>query len=131
VSVSPIIPFINEPELERILQAAAEAGATSAFSIVLRLPWEVNPLFQQWLDQHFPDRAARVMARVREMRGGKDYDARFGSRMRGEGVWAQLLHQRFSKAVARLGLNRARVELDLTQFKKPTMPRTDGQAELF
>jgi DNA repair photolyase len=131
VSVSPVIPFINEPELEKILEAAANAGATSAFSIVLRLPWEVNPIFQHWLQEHFPERADRVMARVREMRGGKDYDARFGSRMRGEGVWAQLLHQRFSKAVARLGLNRARVELDLTQFKKPTMPRTDGQAELF
>ena len=75
VSVSPIIPFINEPEIERILEAAAGAGASSAFGIVLRLPWEVNPLFQRWLDQHFPDRAARVMARIREMRGGKDYDA--------------------------------------------------------
>ncbi|HZT56730.1 MAG TPA: PA0069 family radical SAM protein [Burkholderiaceae bacterium] len=131
VSVSPIIPFINEPELERILEAAAEAGATSAFSIVLRLPWEVNPLFQQWLDDHFPQRAARVMARVREMRGGHDYDARFGARMKGEGVWAQLLDQRFRKAAARLGLNRQRVELDLTQFKRPSMPRADGQIDLF
>jgi DNA repair photolyase len=131
VSVSPVIPFINEPELERILEAAADAGATSAFSVVLRLPWEVNPLFQQWLDQHFPDRAARVMARVREMRGGKDYDARFGSRMRGEGVWAQLLSQRFHKAAARFGLNRQRVELDLTQFRKPLPARQDGQQDLF
>jgi DNA repair photolyase len=131
VSVSPIIPFINEPELERILEAAAAAGATSAFSVVLRLPWEVNPLFQQWLDQHFPERAARVMARVREMRGGRDYDASFGTRMRGEGVWAQLLRQRFQKAAARFGLNRQRVELDLTQFRKPLRPRTDGQADLF
>jgi len=131
VSVSPVIPFINEPELERILEAAAIAGATSAFSIVLRLPWEVNPLFQQWLDQHFPQRAARVMARVREMRGGKDYDARFGARMSGEGVWAQLLAQRFSKAVARLGLNRERVELDLTRFKPPRPERHDGQVDLF
>jgi DNA repair photolyase len=131
VSVSPIIPFINEPELERILEAAANAGATSAFSVVLRLPWEVNPLFQQWLDQHFPERAARVMARVREMRGGRDNDARFGSRMRGEGVWAQLLSQRFHKAAARLGLNRARVELDLTQFRRPRRPSRDGQIELF
>ena len=131
VSVSPIIPFINEPELERILETAASAGATSAFSVVLRLPWEVNPLFQQWLDQHFPERAARVMARVREMRGGKDYDARFGARMKGEGVWAQLLDQRFKKAVARLGLNRERVELDLTQFKRPLPPRVDGQQDLF
>jgi len=131
VSVSPVIPFINEPELERILEAAANAGATSAFSIVLRLPWEVNPLFQQWLDQHYPQRAARVMARVREMRGGKDYDARFGTRMRGEGVWAQLLAQRFSKTVARLGLNRERVELDLTRFKPPLPERHDGQVDLF
>ena len=131
VSVSPIIPFINEPELERILEAAAAAGATSAFSVVLRLPWEVNPLFQQWLDQHFPQRAARVMARVREMRGGRDYDARFGARMKGEGVWAQLLDQRFTKAVARLGLNRTRVELDLSQFRRPAKPRIDGQQDLF
>ncbi len=131
VSVSPIIPFINEPELERILEAAADAGATSAFSVVLRLPWEVNPLFQQWLAQHFPERAARVMARVREMRGGRDNDARFGSRMRGEGVWAQLLRQRFQKAAARLGLNRERVELDLTQFRKPRLPAVDGQGDLF
>jgi len=131
VSMSPVIPFINEPELERVLEAAAEAGATSAFSIVLRLPWEVNPLFQQWLDQHFPERAARVMARVREMRGGKDYDARFGTRMRGEGVWAQLLAQRFQKAAARFGLNRQRVELDLTRFRKPLPVRRDGQQDLF
>ena len=79
VSVSPIIPFINEPEIERILEAAAAAGASAAFGIVLRLPWEVNPLFQQWLAQHFPDRAGRVMARVREMRGGRDYDSAWGT----------------------------------------------------
>jgi DNA repair photolyase len=131
VSVSPVIPFINEPELERILEAAAQAGATSAFSVVLRLPWEVNPLFQQWLDQHFPERAARVMARVREMRGGRDYDAKFGTRMKGEGVWAQLLNQRFHKACARFGLNRQRFELDLTQFIRPRRAAKDGQTELF
>ena len=131
VSVSPIIPFINEPELERVLEAAANAGATSAFSIVLRLPWEVNPIFQHWLDEHYPDRAARVMARIREMRGGKDYDSRFGARMKGEGVWAQLLAQRFEKAVARLGLNRTRIELDLSRFQRPAVKRADGQAELF
>ena len=130
VSVSPVIPFINEPELEHILEAAAAAGARSAFSIVLRLPWEVNPLFQQWLQAHFPARAARVMARIREMRGGKDYDANWNTRMHGEGVWAQLLQQRFTKAVARLGLDRERTELDLTQFRPP---RVDGavQASLF
>jgi len=131
VSVSPVIPFINEPELERILEAAAQAGATSAFSIVLRLPWEVNPIFQQWLQAHFPDRAARVMARIHEMRGGKDYDSRFGTRMKGEGVWAQLLQQRFTKAAARLGLNRTRVELDLTQFRAPGLAPDDSQGKLF
>lgn len=141
VSVSPVIPFINEPELERILEAAAEAGAQSAFSIVLRLPWEVNPLFQQWLEQHFPERAARVMARIREMRGGKDYDASFGQRMKGTGVWAQLLRQRFDKACARLGLNKTRIELDLSLFRKPvaapaaaarrTRAADAGQGELF
>ncbi|MBI3367455.1 MAG: PA0069 family radical SAM protein [Burkholderiales bacterium] len=132
VSVSPIIPFINEPELERILEAARDVGARSAFSIVLRLPWEVNPLFQDWLAQHFPERAARVMARVREMRGGKDNDANFGSRMRGSGIWAQLLRQRFEKASVRLGLNRARIELDLSQFKRPALAGTPAaQGSLF
>ncbi|MBX3622612.1 MAG: PA0069 family radical SAM protein [Rhizobacter sp.] len=131
VSVSPVIPFINEPEVERILEAAAAAGASAAFSIVLRLPWEVNPLFQQWLEQHFPERAARVMARVREMRGGKDYDASFATRMTGEGVWAQLLRQRFTKACARLGLNKTRIALDLGQFRKPRIAPANGQGELF
>ncbi len=135
VSVSPMIPFINEPELEKLLAAAAEAGARSAFMTVLRLPWEVNPLFQQWLESHFPDRAARVMARVREMRGGRDYDARFGQRMRGEGVWSQLLGQRFDKACVRQGLNRERHELDLGQFVPPPPvvrdPAGPAQGRLF
>ncbi|KQU76026.1 radical SAM protein [Rhizobacter sp. Root16D2] len=131
VSISPVIPFINEPEIERIVEAAAEAGARSAFSIILRLPWEVNPLFQQWLDQHFPQRAARVMARIRDMRGGKDYDATFSKRMKGEGVWAELISQRFHKACARHGMNRVRTDLDLTQFRKPRLPPANGQQELF
>lgn len=129
VSVSPVIPFINEPELEHVLEAAAAAGATRAFSIVLRLPWEVSPLFQHWLQQHFPDRSARVMARVHEMRSGRDNDPRFGTRMTGQGIWAQLLRQRFEKACARLGLNRERFELDLSKFTPPvTAP---AQASLF
>ncbi|MEK8050599.1 PA0069 family radical SAM protein [Ideonella sp. DXS22W] len=126
VSVSPVIPFINEPELERVLEAAREAGATSAFSIVLRLPWEVNPLFQHWLQQHFPERAARVMARVREMRGGNDNSSQFGERMTGRGVWAQLLRQRFHKACARLGLNRERTPLDLSRFQAPDVASTEA-----
>jgi DNA repair photolyase len=129
VSVSPLIPFLNEPELEHILQAARDAGASRAFSIVLRLPWEVNPLFQQWLAQHVPDRAARIMARVREMRGGRDNDPNFHTRMTGQGVWAELLRQRFRKACDRLGLNRERVELDLARFRPPA--RMAGQASLF
>jgi DNA repair photolyase len=131
VSVSPIIPFINEPEIERVLEAASSAGATAAFGIVLRLPWEVNPLFQRWLDQHFPDRAARVMARVREMRGGKDYDASFGARMRGEGVWAQLIAQRLANARRRFGLDAERKALDRTQFVKPVPASASGQGDLF
>jgi len=127
VSVSPLIPFINEPELERVLEAARNAGATNAFSIVLRLPWEVNPIFQQWLQQHYPERAARVMARVREMRGGKDNDARFGTRMTGQGLWAQLVRQRYEKACERLGLNRQRHELDLTQFRPPQNDPAQGR----
>jgi DNA repair photolyase len=130
VSVSPLIPFLNEPELERILEAAAEAGARSAFSIPLRLPWEVNPLFQDWLQQHFADRAARVMARLREMRGGRDNDARFGTRMTGEGIWAGLMRQRLRKASERLGLGRERIVLDLSQFKPPG-PAASPQSELF
>ena len=128
VSVSPVIPFINEPELERILEAARDAGATSAFSIVIHLPWEVNPLFQHWLDTHFPDRAARVMARIRDMRGGADNVSRFGERMRGTGPWAELLRQRLHKACARLGLARQRGELDLGQFRRPAGLAPGGPA---
>ena len=131
ISVSPLIPFINEPELERVLEAGASAGATSGFSIVLRLPWEVNPLFQRWLDEHFPDRAARVMARVREMRGGKDYDAGFGQRMRGQGVWADLITQRLRKALARYGLDGGRQVLDTSQFQRPVRVDNPAQTSLF
>lgn len=131
VSVSPIIPFINEPELEQILAAAAQAGATSAFGVVLRLPREVNALFQQWLELHFPQRAGRVMARVREMHGGADYDARFGTRLTGKGVWASLLAQRFTKAAMRFGLVNERHALDATQFRRPLKIRGDGQQDLF
>jgi DNA repair photolyase len=126
VSVSPIIPFINEPELERILEAAHAAGASSAFSIPVRLPWEVNPLFQDWLQRHFPDRADRVMARIREMRGGKDNDPRFGTRFTGEGIWAQLLQARFQRAVTKLGLRNKRRPVQLALFNKPRKPSAQG-----
>jgi DNA repair photolyase len=128
VSVSPLIPFINEPELEHVIEQAAAAGATSAFAIVLRLPWEVSPLFQQWLQTHFPDRAARVMARMHDMRGGKDYDARFHERMKGQGVWGQLLAQRLEKVTRRLRLNEQRKPLDLSAFRRPAAQH-DGQPQ--
>jgi DNA repair photolyase len=109
---------VTEPDLERVMQACAEAGATSASYIVLRLPWEVAPLFKDWLAAHFPDRAERVMGRVRDMRGGKDYDADFAKRMKGEGLWADMLSQRFHKAARRLGLNaRQRGILDMSGFR--------------
>ncbi|CAN7293573.1 PA0069 family radical SAM protein [Massilia sp. LjRoot122] len=122
VSVAPIIPFVTEPEIERILEAAHDAGAIGAHYTVLRLPWEVNPLFQEWLQAHFPDRAQRVMNRIRDLRGGKDYDSEFGKRMQGEGVWADLIRQRFTKAVDRLGMGNIRGRfgrLDGSQFRKP------------
>jgi DNA repair photolyase len=122
ISVAPIIPFVTEPEIERILEAARDAGAVGAHYTVLRLPHEVNPLFQEWLQAHFPDRAQRVMNRIRDMRGGKDYDADFARRMHGEGVWADLIRQRFEKAAERLGLTELRGRfgrLDSSQFRRP------------
>ncbi len=128
VSVAPQIPFVNE-DMEQVLQAAAEAGARTAFYTVLRLPWELAPLFRQWLELHFPQRAARIMARIQEMRGGRDYGSDFASRMKGQGLWAELIRQRFTKACARLGLNRERVELDLSAFRPAS--RSAGQGQLF
>jgi len=119
VNVAPVIPFINEPEIERILETAAQAGAVQSHYTVLRLPWEVSPLFQQWLAAHFPDRAQRVMNRVREMRDGKDYDARFRTRMKGEGTWAALIRQRFDKASARFSLQRKLPPLRTDLFVAP------------
>ncbi len=104
VMVAPVIPFLNDHELEDILQAAAEAGAGSAGYVLLRLPLEVAELFRDWLADHYPDRAARVMNAVRASRGGKDYDARWGTRMRGSGVFADLIARRFEKAARQLGL---------------------------
>jgi DNA repair photolyase len=130
VSIAPVIPFVTEPDLERVLEACAQAGATSASYIVLRLPWEVAPLFKEWLAAHFPQRAERVMARIHDMRGGKDYDASFAHRMKGEGAWAQLLKQRFNNAVRRLGLNeRQRGILDVSQFRSPP-PREEPDPQL-
>lgn len=127
VSVSPQIPFINE-DMEQVLAAARDAGADRAFYQVVRLPWEVAPLFREWLQVHHPLRADRVMARIQDMRGGKDYDANFATRMRGQGIWADLIHQRFEKVCRRLGLNRERHTLDGSKFRPPGAA---GQLHLF
>jgi DNA repair photolyase len=119
VNLAPVIPFINEPEIEVLLEAAAAAGARFAHYAVVRLPWEVNPIFQEWLQTHFPDRMQRVLNRVRDMRGGKEYDARFGVRMKGEGLWADLIRQRFEKGLARYGLQRNGTSLRTDLFEPP------------
>ncbi|MCP3723840.1 PA0069 family radical SAM protein [Paraburkholderia sp. CNPSo 3272] len=132
VSIAPVIPFVTEPDMERVLEACAEAGATSASYIVLRLPWEVAPLFQDWLAAHFPQRAERVMSRVRDMRGGKDYESAFSQRMKGTGLWADLLKQRFHNAARRLGLNERRHGiLDMSAFVQSKAVREKPQLDLF
>ena len=127
VCVAPQIPFLTE-DMEQVLEAAWEAGARNAFYTVVRLPWEVAPLFKEWLEVHYPQRADRVMARIREMRGGRDYDADFATRMKGSGLWADLIRQRFEKATNRIGFGRQRVTLDLEAFRPPGR---SGQGSLF
>jgi DNA repair photolyase len=127
VSLAPQIPFLTD-DMEQVMEAAWDAGARSAFYHVIRLPWEVSPLFRQWLEVHYPQRADRVMARIHDMRGGKDYDSDFATRMKGSGPWAQLIAQRFEKAARRIGFNRERVVLDQTAFRRPGVP---GQGVLF
>lgn len=119
VMVSPLVPGLSDHELEPIMAAAAEAGAVGASYINLRLPQEVSPLFQDWLATHYPDRAAKVMARVREMHGGKDYDAEWGKRFRGSGLWANLMARRFKVALARFGLDQALPALRTDLFQVP------------
>jgi DNA repair photolyase len=128
VNVSPIIPAITEEWIERILEEVAARGVKRASWIMLRLPHEVAPLFREWLAQHFPERAAKVMSIVQQMRGGKDNDPGFHTRMKPQGVWADLVRTRFHKAKARLGMDGPRVELDCSQFMPP---ERDGQMRLF
>ncbi|AZT84317.1 PA0069 family radical SAM protein [Marinobacter sp. NP-4(2019)] len=105
ILAAPIIPFINDHELEAILEAASGAGAQRASWIMLRLPLELDELFQDWLHRHFPQRADHVMNRIRDLRGGKSYDARYGKRMTGTGPYAELIRQRFNKKSRSLGMN--------------------------
>ncbi len=128
VMASPMVPALTDPELEAILQAGAEAGATTASWIMLRLPREVSGLWQDWLAEHYPDRAARIMARLREMHGGKDYDARWGHRMRGEGHYADMVQMRFQLALKRFGLRSAGAPLRCDLFTPPARVRRGRDA---
>ncbi len=124
VMAAPMIPALNDHELEAILEAAAGAGARWAGYVLLRLPHEIKDLFREWLAEHYPDRAAHVMSVIQDMRGGRDYDSQFGSRMRGKGPYAELLSHRFRLACRRLNLNSGRREpLDTALFQPPGIAR--------
>ncbi len=119
VMIGPVIPGLNDAEIERILDSAAAAGAKEAGYVILRLPLEVSSIFKDWLLQHYPDRYRHVMSLVRSMRGGKDYDAEFGKRMKGAGPYAWQIGRRFELAAKRLGLNTQRLKLRTDLFVPP------------
>jgi DNA repair photolyase len=129
VMTAPIVPAINDSEIEKLLEEAHKAGAREAGYVILRLPLEIKDLFREWLADRFPDRAAKVMSLVRQMRGGLDYDPGWGARQKGTGPYAQLIAHRFQSACRRLGLNTLRFELDSSQFRRP--PKTGDQQDLF
>ncbi len=122
VMVAPIVPGLTDPEIERILSAAKDAGATQAGYVMLRLPLELKELFREWLAAEFPDRANRVIALLRSMHGGQDYIAEFGHRQKGSGPYAKQIGQRFRLAVRRLGLDQRREPLRTDLFKRPVLP---------
>jgi DNA repair photolyase len=125
VMVAPVIPAITDHEMEGILAAAREAGASAASYVLLRLPYEVKILFREWLAEHYPDRAKHVMSLINQSRGGKDYDSQFGVRMRGTGPYAELLRTRFELASRKLGFDVARSRHDLaTDLFRPPLPAT-------
>ena len=120
--VAPVIPALNDHEIEVILEACAQAGVRRAAYVLLRLPYEIKDLFREWLAEHYPQRAAHVMSLIRDMRGGRDNDPSFGTRMRGTGPYAELLRNRFHIACRRLGINGGpRLELDTTRFTPPVL----------
>ena len=129
VLLAPVIPVLTDPEMDAILHAVKDAGATSAGYILLRLPREVSELFQQWLKVHYPLKAEHVMARVRDTRAGKDYDSRFGTRMRGTGAFAEVIARRFELACKRLELRPREYSLNTTAFHVPE--RSGDQLDLF
>ena len=116
---APAIPALNDHEMEAVLAAAKEAGARSAGYVLLRLPLEIKDLFREWLEANEPGRARHVMALIRQMRGGKDYDSQWGSRMRGTGPYAQMMARRFHMAVKKLGLNQPSRPLSINSFRRP------------
>jgi DNA repair photolyase len=123
VAIAPVIPGITDHEVEHIVEAAAEAGAEGAFFLPVRLPYEVAPLFRAWLDEHFPDRADKVMNIIRSMRSGKDNDPNWFTRMTGSGPWAELLRIRFEIAARKHGLNRDKRKLRTDLFVPPQGPQ--------
>lgn len=127
VSLSPIVPQITDHEMEHILERAAAAGAQAAYYIPIRLPHEVAPLFRAWLEEHYPDRAAKVMSTIQSMRGGKDNDPNFYTRFRAQGPWGELLRTRFIIACRRFGLNGEKLHLRTDLFRPPA----GAQGELF
>ena len=129
VMFAPVIPGLNDHELEAVVERAVAAGATSVGSVFLRLPLEIKDLFEEWLAAERPDRAARVMSLIRQSRAGKAYQSEFGKRMRGEGPIADLVAARLAAVKKRLGLAAERTPLDLTQFKVP--PKLGDQMDLF
>ncbi|HYS45304.1 MAG TPA: radical SAM protein, partial [Rhizomicrobium sp.] len=129
VMFAPAIPALNDSEMEAVLSAAAGHGARSAGYVLLRLPLEIKDLFREWLEVNVPDRAKHVMTLVRSMRGGKDYDANWNTRMTGTGPYAQVMTRRFHMAVKRLGLNQPSAPLAVHRFKRPT--RLGDQLALF
>lgn len=129
VLVAPLIPALNDMELENILTAATEAGASSAGYVLLRLPGEIASLFREWLEAHFPDKATRVLNLIKETRGGTIYDSRWGQRMSGSGPYADMLKQRFNLAIRKNGLDERRHALDTAQFSRPS--RRGDQLALF
>ena len=129
VMFAPVIPALNDEELENVLAAAVDAGARSAGYVLLRLPLEIKDLFREWLEANEPDRARHVMSLIRSMRGGKDYDSQWHTRMKGTGPYAEMIAQRFHLAVKRLGLNKEHRSLDLSLFRRP--PRMGEQLALF
>jgi len=128
VMFAPVIPWVNDQALEAVLDAASAHGATAAGYVLLRLPHEVAPLFRDWLQTHLPDRAAHVMSTIQQLRGGKDYDSRFGKRLSGEGVYADLLARRFALALKRAGFRERRhPPLDCSRFVPPRARSPQGE----